>query len=144
MIELRFVTMQPRPPQSEIERILRFVYPNPRRDPFRPPRLSRSLLGAKDVSPSPARCANPLATILLLLFTALPTLGIAAIAWRINQPGHVRDVEVELGRKLGMHVSLDATGYPAPGEVVYRASSFARKNREAKNLPKSAARTWSA
>ncbi len=59
-------------------------------------------------------------TILLLVFTALPTLAIAAIAWRINQPGHVRDVEVELGRKLGMHVSLEGTGYPAPGEVFYR------------------------
>ena len=42
------------------------------------------------------------------------------IAWRINQPGHIRDVEVELGRKLGMHVSLDRVDYPAPGEVVYR------------------------
>jgi hypothetical protein len=59
-------------------------------------------------------------TILLLAFTVLPTLAIAAIAWRINQPGHVRDVEVELGRKLGMHVSLDATSYPAPGEVIYK------------------------
>ena len=58
-------------------------------------------------------------TIVLLVFTALPTLAIAAIAWRINQPGHVRDVEVELGRKLGMHVTLAATSYPGPGEVVY-------------------------
>jgi hypothetical protein len=59
-------------------------------------------------------------TILLLSLTALPTLAIGTIAWRINQPGHVRDMEVELGRKLGMHVSLDGTDYPGPGEVVYR------------------------
>ena len=59
-------------------------------------------------------------TVLLIVLTALPTLAIGTIAWRINQPGHVRDVEVELGRKLGMHVSLDGTDYPAPGEVVYR------------------------
>ncbi len=59
-------------------------------------------------------------TVVLLLLTALPTLAIAMIAWRINQPGHLRDVEVELGRKLGMHVSLDGVDYPAPGDVVYR------------------------
>ncbi len=54
-------------------------------------------------------------TVLLLVLTALPTLAIGTVAWRINQPGHVRDVEVELGRKLGMHVSLDQIEYPAPG-----------------------------
>jgi hypothetical protein len=59
-------------------------------------------------------------TMLLILLTGLPTLAIGTIAWRINGPGHVRDVEVELGRKLGMHVSLDGTDYPAPGAVVYR------------------------
>jgi hypothetical protein len=58
-------------------------------------------------------------TILLLILTVLPTLAIGTIAWRINQPGHVRDVEVELGRKLGMHVSLDQIEYPTPGAVVY-------------------------
>ena len=47
-------------------------------------------------------------------------LSLRAIAWRINQPGHVRDVEIELGRKLGMQVSLDEVSYPGPGEVVYR------------------------
>jgi hypothetical protein len=59
-------------------------------------------------------------TFLLLILTVLPTLAIGTIAWKINQPGHVRDVEVDLGRKLGMHVSLDQIQYPAPRELVYQ------------------------
>ena len=61
-----------------------------------------------------------LSTILLLFLTVVPTALVAAIAWRINQPGHIRDVEVELGRNLGMQVSLASVAYPSPGEVVYR------------------------
>ena len=57
-------------------------------------------------------------TILLLVLTVLPTAFVAAIAWRINRPGHIRDVEIELGRKLGMQVSLDG-----------RALSRARRSR---------------
>ena len=50
-----------------------------------------------------------LATILLLGGAVVPTLLVATIAWRINQPGHVRDVEVRLGRELGCRVTLDYT-----------------------------------
>ena len=60
-----------------------------------------------------------LSTILLLCLTVVPTALIGAIAWRINQPGHIRDVEVELGRNLGMQVSLESVAYPGPGQVVY-------------------------
>ena len=61
-----------------------------------------------------------ISTILLLVLTVFPTAIVATIAWRINQPGHVRDVEIELGRNLGMQVSLASVSYPGPGEVVYR------------------------
>ena len=61
-----------------------------------------------------------ISTILLLVGTVFPTAIVATIAWRINQPGHVRDVEIELGRTLGMQVSLASVGYPGPGQVVYR------------------------
>lgn len=60
-----------------------------------------------------------ISTIVLLGLTVFPTAVVAVIAWRVNQPGHVRDVEVDLGRNLGMQVSLASVGYPGPGEVVY-------------------------
>jgi hypothetical protein len=61
-----------------------------------------------------------LATLVLFAVTVVPTGWIAAMAWRINRPGHVRDVEIELGRQLGLHVALQEVRYPRPGEVVYR------------------------
>ena len=61
-----------------------------------------------------------LATLVLVVLTVLPTGFIAAMAWRINRPGHVRDVEIELRRQLGMLVTLDAVHYPRPGEIEYR------------------------
>jgi hypothetical protein len=61
-----------------------------------------------------------LATSLLFVLTILPTGWVATTAWRINRPGHVRDVEVELGRQLGFQVTLDEVRYPRPGEVVYQ------------------------
>jgi hypothetical protein len=60
-----------------------------------------------------------LATLALFLLTVVPTIWIATVAWRINRPGHVRDVEIELGRQLGTPVTLHAVRYPRPGEVVY-------------------------
>jgi hypothetical protein len=61
-----------------------------------------------------------LATLALFLLTVVPTIWIAATAWRINRPGHIRDVEIELGRKLGLQVTLRDVRYPRPGDVVYR------------------------
>lgn len=66
----------------------------------------------------PARQA--VATLVLFGLTVVPTAWVVAIAWRINRPGHVRDVEVELGHRLGLHVTLDSVRYPRPGEAVYR------------------------
>ncbi len=61
-----------------------------------------------------------LATLFLFGLTVVPTGLVVAFAWRINRPGHVRDVEIELGRQLGLQVTLEAVRYPSPGEVVYQ------------------------
>ena len=58
-----------------------------------------------------------LATLVLAVVSIAPTVYVGVTAWRINRPGHVRDVEVELGRRLGMHVSLREVAYPRPGGV---------------------------
>lgn len=60
-----------------------------------------------------------LATVLLFCLTVLPTGLVSLYAWRINRPGHIRDVEIELGRQLGLQVTLAGVHYPRPGEVVY-------------------------
>src|SRR5437763_1831091 len=61
-----------------------------------------------------------LATMALLLFTVAPTGSVALTAWRLNRPGHARDVEVEISRQLGVRATLEGVRYPRPGEVVYR------------------------
>ena len=40
-----------------------------------------------------------LATLVLFVCTVVPTCWIAVVAWRINRPGHLRDVEIELGAR---------------------------------------------
>jgi hypothetical protein len=59
------------------------------------------------------------ATVALLALTIVPTCFVAVWAWRINRPGHVRDVEIELRRRLGLQVSLQSVRYPRPAEVTY-------------------------
>lgn len=66
----------------------------------------------------PAR--QGLATAAMVALTMVPTAFTAFHAWRINRPGHVRDVEITLGRSLGLQVTLEAVTYPRPGEVLYR------------------------
>jgi hypothetical protein len=61
-----------------------------------------------------------LATLALFAFTVAPTGFVAWTAWRVNRPEHVRGVELELGRQLGVAVTLEGVRYPRPGEVVYR------------------------
>ncbi len=60
-----------------------------------------------------------LATLAVIALTIVPTGYVAVLAWRINRPGHVRDVEIDLGRQLGLQVTLHGVHYPRPGEVVY-------------------------
>ena len=81
-----------------------------------------------------------LATLLLLGLTVVPTGLIGAFAWRINRPGHVRDVEIELGRQLGLQVTLEGVRYPKAGEVAYQGIVLRRKNRAARGSLNSLAR----
>jgi hypothetical protein len=60
-----------------------------------------------------------LATVAVVVLAIAPTGYVAFLAWRINRPGHVRDIEVELGRQLGVQVTLQKVRYPRPGEVIY-------------------------
>lgn len=59
-----------------------------------------------------------LGTLLLVLTTVAPTVFVGLTAWRINRPGHRHEVEAELGRRLGMKVSLESVSYPRFGEAV--------------------------
>src|SRR5690349_20729968 len=61
-----------------------------------------------------------LATAALVVCSVVPTGYVAMTAWRVNRPGHVRDVEIEVGRQLGLELRLDGVRYPRPGQVVYR------------------------
>ena len=69
-----------------------------------------------------------------MLLTVVPTGFVAATAWRINRPGHVRDVEIELGRQLGMQVTLDRVRYPGPGETVYQGMVLRQQEPSGKGL----------
>ena len=60
-----------------------------------------------------------LITLAMAVLTIAPTSYVALTAWKIARPGHVRDVEIEMGRSLGLQVTLDRVRYPRPGEVVY-------------------------
>jgi hypothetical protein len=75
-----------------------------------------------------------LATVALVLVTILPTAYVAGVAWRINQPGHVRDVEIELGRQLGLQVTLDKVRYPRPGAVLYQGLVLRHDEPQGKSL----------
>jgi hypothetical protein len=75
-----------------------------------------------------------LATVAMFILTAVPTGYVLFTAWRINRPGHVRDVEVELGRQLGLQVTLESVRYPRPGEVVYRGIVLRQEEPRRKGL----------
>jgi hypothetical protein len=60
------------------------------------------------------------ATALLVLTTVAPTVFVCWTSWTIGRPGHRHGVEAELGRLLGLQVTLNGVRYPRPGEVVYR------------------------
>lgn len=61
-----------------------------------------------------------LATAAIVVLAMLPTAYVASLAWTIRRPGHLREAEVEIGRQLGLQVSLEGVRYPRPGEVVFR------------------------
>jgi hypothetical protein len=63
---------------------------------------------------------HAIATGALFVLTVVPTIYVVFTSWRINRPGHLHEVESEIGHALGMHVTLEGVAYPRPGEVVYR------------------------
>jgi hypothetical protein len=75
-----------------------------------------------------------LATFILIVTAVLPTSYVVVTAWKISRPGHLRDVEVELSRQLGLQVSLEGIRYPCPGEVVYRGIVFRQEEPRRKGL----------
>ena len=62
--------------------------------------------------PRPARSIA--VTLLLAITTIVPTIGVFAYIWKVNQPGHLREVETALGRLLGLHVTVSAVRHPKP------------------------------
>ena len=74
------------------------------------------------------------ATLALVLLTMAPTLYVAATAWKIRRPGHRQEVEAQIGRVLGLQVTLDAVRYPRPGEVVYQGVVLRQEEPRRKGL----------
>jgi hypothetical protein len=74
------------------------------------------------------------ATVALFVLTVLPTGFVAAVAWRINRPGHVRDVEIELRRQLGLQVTLRSVRYPSPSEVVHEGVVLRQEETSGRSL----------
>lgn len=75
-----------------------------------------------------------IATFVLVVVSVLPTLYVVMTAWRISRPGHRHEVEAEIGRMLGVQVTLDAVRYPRPGEVVYSGVTFKQEEPRKKGL----------
>ncbi|RUL87287.1 hypothetical protein [Tautonia sociabilis] len=65
-----------------------------------------------------------LVTLGIVVATMAPTAMVAFTAWQVNRPGHRHDVEAQLGRQLGLKVTIDGVRYPRPGEVVYTGAAL--------------------
>jgi hypothetical protein len=57
------------------------------------------------------------ATLLLVATSVFPTLLVLTHVLNIIRPGHVRDVEVELGRLLDADIAIERVRHPRPGEL---------------------------
>lgn len=64
------------------------------------------------------------ATMALIGLAVAPTAYVGWTALAIRQPAHVRQVEAEIGRTLGLSVRLDSVRYPRPGEAIYEGVSI--------------------
>ena len=62
--------------------------------------------------PKPAR--SIVLTGLLALLTLVPTVCVLVFIARVKHPGHLREVETELGRELGLHVTLTGVKHVRP------------------------------
>ena len=64
------------------------------------------------------------ATLALALFTIAPTAWVSRTVLAISRPGHARDVEAEIGRRLGVLVEIGAATHPRPDVDVLREVSL--------------------
>ena len=55
-----------------------------------------------------------LATLALVGFTIVPSLYVAYSAHRVRRPDHLREVEAEVGRRLGVLVKVTRASHPRP------------------------------
>ena len=54
------------------------------------------------------------ATVALALCTIAPTAYVAAKVRQLSRPSHLREVEAEIGRRLGVLVSVETAAHPRP------------------------------
>jgi hypothetical protein len=64
------------------------------------------------------------ATFALALFTIAPTVTIAWTVRGLGQPAHLREVEAEIGRRLGVLVKVESATHPRPDVDVLRNVSL--------------------
>ena len=64
------------------------------------------------------------ATLALALFTIAPTVWVTRTVLAVARPGHVREVEAEIGRRLGVLVQIGAAAHPRPDVDVLRDVSL--------------------
>ncbi len=55
------------------------------------------------------------ASLALLAFSVLPTLYVSVTARRLQGGGHLREVEAEIGRRLGVLATIASAEHPRPG-----------------------------
>lgn len=69
----------------------------------------------------PLKCLRRpvVATWILLLGSVAPTCYVAAFAWRVHWAGYPRQVELELGGRLGTQVSIGSVRHGTPFETEY-------------------------
>ena len=82
------------------------------------------------------------ATAALLVLTVVPTVYVVWTAWSISRPAHLHAIEAELGRRLGLSVTIGSVRYPRPGEVVYRGVVLHRTEATAKGSMEVARADW--
>ena len=82
------------------------------------------------------------ATAALLVLTVVPTVYVVWTAWSISRPAHLHAIEAELGRRLGLSVTIGSVRYPWPGEVVYRGVVLHRTEATAKGSMEVARADW--
>jgi hypothetical protein len=72
-----------------------------------------------------------LATLAVVAFFVAPSGYVAHQTWKVRQTGHLRHVERELSRNLGLPVRLVAVRYPRPGETLLLGLSLRPEGGEA-------------